>query len=298
MRVSEKLKDLSALLGLAGIEDPRREAEEILLLALGIDRARLIAHDPELDAETERRRLAPIVELRLRRVPLQYIAGSVEFMGLTIKVGAGVLIPRPETEFLAEEILKLAAGKFPPKKPDAKKPDAREKHVPRKMKILDLCTGSGCIALALARVFSDCPVDAVDVSEAALRYARDNASINGINNVRFIEGRLFGPVAGNRYDLIVSNPPYIKSADVAGLQPEVSFHEPREALDGGADGLDFYRRILGAAGGFLNAGGLVVLEAGFGQAADIAEIARGAGFTGVRFIADYGGVERILVAHG
>jgi len=283
MRASEKLNGLAALLKQAGIEEPRREAGEILLLALGVDRARLIAFDPEVDDEAARLRLDTIVARRIRREPLQYIAGRVEFLGLSIKVGPGALIPRPETELLAEETIRLAAVKF-----------AANKTASGNIKILDLCTGSGCIALALARAFPAASVDAVDVSEAALEYARKNASINGINNVRFITGRLFEPLGGGRrYDLLVSNPPYIKSADVAGLAPEISLYEPREALDGGPDGLEFYRAILGAAGRYLNAGGAVVLEAGFGQSADIAEIARRAGFSGVRFIADYGGVERI-----
>jgi release factor glutamine methyltransferase len=345
MRASEKLNRLAALLKTAGIEDPRREAEEIILLALGIDRARLIADDPEVDTGTERRKLAPIIERRMRRVPIQYIAGSVEFLGLTIKVGEGVLIPRPETEFLVEETIRLAAGKFAARgivhdesvareiahdelaareiahdelaaielapdelaarqlAPDKSAANrlAAEKPKTENPRILDLCTGSGCIALALAWAFPAGRVDAVDISEAALGYARENAAINGIKNVRFMAGRLFSPIAaegGQRYDLIVSNPPYIKSADIAGLQPEISLHEPREALDGGPDGLEFYREILGAARGYLSAGGLVALEAGFGQAADIAEIARRAGFNNVRFIADYGGVERIAVIDG
>lgn len=161
--------------------------------------------------------------------------------------------------------------------------------------ILDLCTGSGCIALALAKHFSSSTVIGTDRSEAAMVYATQNAKENGIGNVRFKLGDLFEPVSGMAFDCIVSNPPYVRRGEIRTLQREVKDYEPLEALDGGKDGLDFYRRILKDAPRYLKKGGTVLLEIGYDQAEEVREIAARNGFANISFIKDYAGIKRIFV---
>ncbi|MES0336513.1 MAG: peptide chain release factor N(5)-glutamine methyltransferase [Candidatus Magnetobacterium sp. LHC-1] len=270
-----KLKDIVALLKMAGIEEAQKEAETLLSVLSGLDRTAIYLNDPVIGDDI----ILPLIRNRQRRQPLAYIVGEVEFYGLTIAVGSGVLIPRPETELLVAE----AIGEL----------SVRSQ---RAFNVLDLCTGSGCIALSIARAYPQAHVTAVDVSEVALRYARDNSNINHIHNVTFLNGDLFAPIRKNsRFNLIISNPPYIKSADIDGLQPEISLHEPPEALDGGSDGLDFYRRILSAAGDYLNRDGIVIFEIGDGQGADITEIASEAAFNSVVIKRDYAQKERFAI---
>ncbi|MBF0338277.1 MAG: peptide chain release factor N(5)-glutamine methyltransferase [Nitrospirae bacterium] len=270
-----KLKDVVALLKMAGIEEAQKEAETLLSVLSGLDRTAIYLNDPAIGDDI----ILPLIRNRQRRQPLAYIVGEVEFYGLTIAVGPGVLIPRPETELLVAE----AIGEL------SVRPQ-------RAFNVLDLCTGSGCIALSIARAYPQAHVTAVDVSEAALHYARGNSNINHIHNVTFLNGNLFAPIRkDSRFNLIISNPPYIKSADINGLQPEISLHEPPEALDGGSDGLDFYRRILAAAGDYLNRDGVVIFEIGDGQGADITEIASEVGFNSVVIKRDYAQKERFAI---
>ncbi len=286
MTALDKLRELSQLFDKQGITDPAREASILLTAALDISNARLHS-DPPLIEDKISIKLDSLATRRIHGEPLQYIIGHVDFWGMRIHVGAGVLIPRPETELLVEEAIKVMmdAG-------TERQGDRRDKK--KQIEILDLCTGSGCIALALAKEFPQSDVYGIDRSAKALDYAKKNAESNGIRNVTFIEGDLFAPVSEDaRFDCIVSNPPYIRTGDISGLQREIDF-EPADALDGGLDGLDFYRRILKDASRYLKDNGPVIMEIGFDQAEDIRKLASNDGFRHIRFMKDYAGIDRIF----
>jgi release factor glutamine methyltransferase len=218
-----------------------------------------------------------MIKRRAGREPLQYITGHTDFMGLEISVGLGVLIPRPETELMAEQAIN---------KCNSLKPD-----------ILDLCTGSGCLALALAKNFPDSRVTGIDISEAALEYARKNAGANEISNVEFMKGHLFDPLGQNRtFDLIISNPPYIRRDEIEELQPEIKEWEPLNALDGGEDGLDFYREIIPAAREHLKENAALMFEVGFDGADNVAGIFKAAGYHKIQITKDYSEIKRIVYA--
>lgn len=268
----------SELLAGAGVSEAPREAELLLCHAAGLDRVTLYRDNPEIPAQANEL-YDSFIKRRMAREPMHYITRGLEFLGLRLRVGPGVLIPRPETEILVGEALRILALK--------------PIWMPR---VLDMCTGSGCIALAMARARPDADITASDESAAALGYAKESARDNNIHNVRFIEGHMFAPLEGMRFEMILSNPPYIPAGEIDGLEPEVSQWEPREALDGGADGLDFYREILTAAPCYLETPGAVVLELGAGQADQVAEIARSAGgFGSPAIIRDLAGHERVAV---
>ena len=254
----------------------------IVAQALQAGRAEIYVNNLEVDS-VQAQAIENMVLRRSRREPLQYITGSVEFLTLTLRVGQGVLIPRPETELMAEHAVKLLRGRN------------LEPGFYLRTTILDLCTGSGCLALALAAEFPGALVYGTDVSERALAYARQNARMNGISNASFMAGHLFDPLPAGRYfDLVLSNPPYVKSREIPLLQPEVRDWEPAAALDGGADGLDFYRQIVPAAAGRLKDGGVLMVEVGEGQAEEVAAMLRKAGYGEIMTKKDYGGIERIV----
>jgi release factor glutamine methyltransferase len=287
MRLLEALKSSTEYLERAGIEDALVDAELLVLHASAMERLPAYMENPEIDG-TLSAKIKRLLRRRAAGEPVQYIIGQVEFLGLRISVGKGVLIPRPETELLVQEAKKTVGsrgGGLPP-----------VQEAENKLHILDLCTGSGCIALALAHEFPSAAVYAADVSRQALKYAKKNAGINGISNVTFLEGSLFKPAQNISFDLIISNPPYIRSADIAGLQREIREWEPVSALDGGTEGLDFYREIFSGAKGRLKKDGVVFVELGFGQAEDVAKIARRSGFSSIKIMEDYAGIERILKA--
>ena len=296
MRLLDAIRESSEYLEQSGIEDPFEEAELLVLYAAAIDRLAAFVENPEAGKDLLRK-IRRLLRRRAKGEPLQYLIGHVDFLGLTITVGRGILIPRPETELLAREAIKIVQ--------DSRRKVPLPKNIERRSlngtqgpyRVLDLCTGSGCVALALARELPDARVYGSDVSEIAIRRAGANAQLNRIGNVTFLKGSLFGPVADAApFDMIVSNPPYIKTGEISGLQREIRDWEPRKALDGGEEGLDFYRRILSGAGGFLKQRGIVVVELGFGQAAAVTEIAKSSGFKKIRVIKDYAGIERILRA--
>ena len=332
MRLLDTIKSSSDYLEKSGVVDPLVDAELLALHAAGIDRLRAYMDNPEAD----RRLLSRINRLVKRRAagePLQYILGHVEFLGVEIRVGKGVLIPRPETELLVEEAIKTVKNKALNVKRSGNNPSPVTHHPlhilqtgkskalsvysskknpsvlsPSRVSsaqgrsdlqpsaILDICTGSGCIALALAKEFPATRVYATDVSAKAIKYARDNADQNRIRNVTFLKGSLFTPLAEHSFDLITANPPYINTSAISGLQREVREWEPLRALDGGEDGLDFYRKILSKAAGYLNEGGWIFFELGFGQSEAVAEIAAHAGFNNIELIKDFSGIDRVLQA--
>jgi release factor glutamine methyltransferase len=290
MTVTDKIKEVSAFLKSKGIEDAHKESEIIVTHCLGIDKTVLYRDNPAL-SEKDVREIEAVLQRRAKREPLQYILGHVEFCGLKIKVGQGVLIPRPETELLAEEVIKAISTSNPP-------------FTKSELKILDLCTGSGCLALAIAKHFPDAEVYGTDISKDAIRYAKENAGLNAVKNVTFLKGSLFEPlkqimfsdVQSFKFDVIVSNPPYIRSGDMPNLQPEINKWEPRNALDGGEDGLSYYRTIFSEARKYLMLSGVIFLEIGEGQAAEVSEIAMQNCFRNIYVIKDYSGIERIITA--
>ena len=274
-----KLKELSLLFKRAGIEDHAKEATSLLTETLCIDKVALYTGSLEIDEKISKE-IDSLAARRVQGEPLHYIIGHVNFYGLKMHVGKGVLIPRPETELIVEEAIRLISGRD------------------GSLAVLDLCTGSGCIALAVAKGIQRAAVFGIDRSEKALSYARRNARCNGIGNVVFIEGNLFNPLnADAQFDCIISNPPYIRSNDISGLQKEISY-EPIEALDGGEDGLEFYRRILDEAPRYLKKNGIVILEISFDQTNDIRRLAAQHGFRNIVFVKDYAGIERIFIGEG
>lgn len=284
MNAIDKLKEAKGILSDAGIENPERDAESALSHCLGIERVVLYRDNPGIPDEMNAQ-IDAVLKRRTGREPLQYILGYTEFYGLKIKVGTGVLIPRPETELLAEEAIRTITN--------YKSQDAGELQDSSFM-ILDLCTGSGCIALALAKAFPDAQVYGTDMSADALGYAKENAGLNNIKNIIFLKGDLFKPSNDMQFDMIVSNPPYIRKEDMKLLQPEITDWEPVAALDGGEDGLDYYRKIISGAGDYFREEGILLLEIGMGQSGQIREMAEDEGFDNIQILKDYAGIDRIV----
>jgi release factor glutamine methyltransferase len=289
MRLLDALRSSTEYLERAGIGDAFADAEILTFHAAGADRLAAYMENPEINSRL-RTKIRRLVGRRAKGEPLQYIVGHVDFLGLTITVGKGVLIPRPETELVAEEAIRQVEGHMS----GVRSSDGVSPHAAR---ILDLCTGSGCIALAVAKAVPEADVWATDVSKVALRFAGKNARSNGVGNVTFLQGSLFDPLPdGAVFDLVVSNPPYIVSAEIPGLQREIKDWEPLAALDGGPDGLEFYRRIFSSVGSYLRDGGAVICELGFGQAVAVEDIARSSGFGNISVKKDLAGIDRILKA--
>jgi release factor glutamine methyltransferase len=283
-----------ALLEDASLRIPRRDAELLLLDLLGRDRTWLHLHadDALQDALTEDQHadFARRVARRAQQEPVQHITGTQEFFGLPLHVTAATLIPRPETEHLVEAVLEWSRTE-------------RVGDVARPLRIVDIGTGSGAIALALARHLPQAQLTALDLSAAALEVARANTTRLGLaDRVRLLHSDLLSALepelaAGTRFDAIVSNPPYIPLSDAPTLAAEVRSYEPHTALFSGADGLGHYRRILPAAHAALRTGGLLALEFGFGQREALrALLLDAAAWHSIRFIDDYAGIPRVALA--
>ncbi|AMV73574.1 N5-glutamine S-adenosyl-L-methionine-dependent methyltransferase [Desulfuromonas sp. DDH964] len=267
------LKWTSGYLAERGIDNGRLDAELLLADLLQLDRVGLYLNfDRPLNA-AELTDFRQRVGRRARREPLQYILGRAEFWSLPFRVGPAVLVPRPDTEVLVEEALARAT------------PAAR---------ILDVGTGSGAIAVALAHELPAARVAAVDISKEALLLAAENARVNGVaERVTFTPGNLHA-LADGEFDLVVANPPYIAATDLAGLMPEVRDFEPQLALDGGSDGLDAYRALARQASKLLVPGGWLLVEVGAGQAPAVQELLAAAGFGELFCRADYAGIPRVV----
>lgn len=266
-----------------GIENTAQEAELLLCRALDCKRHELFLNAQKELPEAAFERFTGFIERRLKREPLQYILGSEEFCGLSIKVTPAVLIPRPETEVLVEEAVKALSG-------------LQDK----RSTVIDLCTGSGCVAIAVAKRINGA-VYATDVSPEALTVAKENAALNNASGmITFLQGDLFTPLDGlgikGTASAVLANPPYIKTTDMETLQPEVLLYEPKTALDGGKDGLDFFRRISQEGVEWLKPGGFLFFEVGFGQAGTVKEIIEKSGFKEVGIIKDRSGIERVARA--
>ncbi|MDD5252737.1 MAG: peptide chain release factor N(5)-glutamine methyltransferase [Candidatus Omnitrophota bacterium] len=255
------------------------EAELVLTHVLNCDRLSLYLNkDINLNRDKSAL-LSSILKRRMLGEPVQYILGETEFMGFKFKVDNRVLIPRPETEILVETAIEKL----------------RQEGV-TSPKILDLGTGSGCIAVALAKNLEAADVWASDVSNAALQLAKENAGLNNVE-VKFLQSDIFSALKlkSEKFDLIISNPPYISDGDFGSLAKEI-FFEPQLALKAGKDGLDFYRRIISRAGFYLKGNGLLMFEVGLNQANFVKEMLQRQGFNQLSLIRDYNNIERIVTA--
>jgi release factor glutamine methyltransferase len=305
-----------------GIDDARLEAELLLAHALGLERMQLYMQHDRAVGEPQLSAFRDLVKRRSQRVPTQYLLGRAHFRNLTLKVTPAVLIPRPETELLVDEALDILQpkkrpawtfdhGEFVDHRPEPAAAEGQGELIergdappaPAHPRVLDLCTGSGCIALAVA---SECPAAAVvatDVSAEALAVARENAAALGLEDrVALLEGDLFAaleplPPEERVFDLVTCNPPYVGEADVAGLMPEVRDHEPHVALSAGPEGLALVDRLLAGVAAHLKPGASLLMEIGYDQAARVRqrlEAAEGLQLVGIR--KDYGGHERVVHA--
>lgn len=261
---TERLKE-------ARIEEAALDARLLLEEVCGTDRNYLLVHGNEPVTEDQYECYVNYIERRRHHIPLQHILGYQEFMGLHFAVTQDVLIPRQDTETLVEEVMRnLHDG----------------------MHILDMCTGSGCILLSILKYSNDCVGVGVDLSEKALTVAKENARALGLN-AEFIQSDLFENVSG-KYEIIVSNPPYIPSRVIPTLMEEVREHDPWMALDGKEDGLYFYREIIRQAGEYLYPGGMLFFEIGCEQAADVSRYMKEAGYREVAVCKDLSGLDRVV----
>lgn len=264
------------ILSQAHIEDPKTDAWVLLEMVCKIDRNYYFMHQDDELSEEQKQEYGFLLAKRAERVPLQYITGNQEFMGLSFTVNSNVLIPRQDTELLVENAIELLNDNW---------------------KVLDLCTGSGCIAVSIAHygMNKNVQVTAIDVSKSALLVAKENATQNQVQ-VEFIRSDLFERVSG-QYQMIVSNPPYIPTKVLEGLQPEVRDFEPHLALDGQDDGYYFYRKIATEAGQYLMDGGIILLEIGHDQAVVVSGLLKEAGFKDIVVKKDLSGFDRLIICH-
>ena len=287
MNYRECYENGRAALEAVGIEEAAWDARLLLEYVCETNRNDLLVHgDYPVDVDKEAKYFE-LLEKRKQRIPLQHLTGVQEFMGLEFKVNEHVLIPRQDTEILVEEVLKnLHDG----------------------MHVLDMCTGSGCILISLLNYSNDCQGVGVDISEEALKVARENAKKllggkivsegecpDGVDDesVIFIQSDMFENVIG-KYEIIVSNPPYICSDVIPTLMPEEKDHEPMQALDGTADGLFFYRKIVDESKSYLTGGGMLYFEIGYDQAEAVSKLMQEAGFAEINVVKDYAGLDRVV----
>lgn len=254
------------------------DSELLLMHVLKRNKAWLMTHGEDDVPDDACVRFLEFLERRYCGEPMQHITGECEFYGLPFRINGDVLVPRPDTEHLVEKVIEAAQGFARPR-------------------IVDVGTGSGAIAVALAHHLQEAEITATDLSAPALAVARENAKRNEMEDrIRFLEGDLLGPVAGERFEIVVSNPPYVPNTDRALIAVEVREYEPAVALFAGEDGLDVYRRLLPQAHAALVPGGYIALEIGFSQADSIRNLLGEAGFAKVQFMADLQGIPRVASA--
>ena len=267
------LADGTKMLTQAGIDEAELDARYILEYITGLNSAQYFIHSEDIIEKNKAEEFFRLIERRSKRIPLSYVIGTRDFFGLTFKVDENVLIPEQETELLVEEVIKHSEGKS----------------------VLDMCTGSGCIAISIALFGKPSKVAASDISEKALEVARENAKSLKAGEISFIQGDKFENVT-DKFDIIVSNPPYIETGEIDELMPEVRDYIPRLALDGDIDGLKFYRIISKEAVKKLNKNGRIFYEIGYNQSRAVAPILLENGFTDVKIMKDYSGLDRIVMA--
>ena len=267
------LADGAKMLAQAGIDEAELDARYILEYITGLNSAQYFIHSEDVIEKDKAEEFFRLIERRSKRIPLSYVIGTRDFFGLTFKVDENVLIPEQETELLVEEVIKHSEGKS----------------------VLDMCTGSGCIAISIALFGKPSKVAASDISEKALEVARENAKSLKAGEISFIQGDMFENVT-DKFDIIVSNPPYIETGEIDELMPEVRDYITRLALDGDKDGLKFYRIISKEAVKKLNKNGRIFYEIGYNQSRAVASILLENGFTDVKIMKDYSGLDRIVMA--
>jgi release factor glutamine methyltransferase len=258
----------------AGIAESRIDSWLLAESVLGVSRQDLFLEPEKSVSEEQAQKYLNAVSVRVKHIPLQHITGYQQFMDLEFVVNKDVLIPRPETELLVEQVVSYIKD--------------------NDVKVLDMCTGSGCIAVSVDRMCANADVTAVDISEKALKVAGEN-NIRNEGRVTFVQSDLFENIH-ETYDIIVSNPPYIPTSDIETLMEEVREHEPRLALDGSTDGLKFYREICTNAVNYLNENGKIFLEIGYDQGRTVPELLRENGFTDIQVLKDLSGNDRMVIA--
>ncbi len=274
MTVMEVCKAMADKLASAGIEDSQSDSKILFEYITGVTTSELYLNpDKELSNESVNKCMEA-VNKRIDHIPVQHITGRQEFMGLEFAVNEHVLIPRFDTEVLVEEAMRIELSH---------------------LRILDMCTGSGCILLSLLHYSHDCEGVGVDISPEALEVARMNADRLGID-AEFVLSDLFDGLKDNKltYDLIISNPPYIPTDVIPTLMEEVKEHEPILALDGSADGLDYYRRIISESPAFITKGGNLMFEIGYDQGEAVSGLMRDAGYSDVEVVKDLSGLDRVV----
>lgn len=259
----------------AGVPDAALDAWYLLQMVCKIERSYYYVHGEEDITQDAQKEYEIAVQKRAEHIPLQYIIGEQEFMGLRFKVNSNVLIPRQDTETLVEQVLKIV------------KPG---------MKVLDLCTGSGCVLISVLKNAPELTGMGSDISQTALLVAKENAKLHEVD-AEWVRSDLFDNIT-ETFDVIMANPPYIPTGEILSLMPEVRDFEPENALDGGADGLDFYRKITGQVKDYLNPGGYVYMEIGYDQGEAVSELMRNAGFTEVEVIKDLARNDRVVKGKG
>ena len=278
MTIKELLNQAVIMLKNENIEAPKNKARMLLQATLKKSREYLMIYDNKEVENIDRDRYIKNVKRLILGEPLQYITGIQEFMKLNFLVTKDVLIPRPDTEILVEEVIRKA------------------ENIPNPV-ILDLCTGSGAIAVSLAKYIKNVHICAVDISSKALEIAKKNAELNGVkNNIEFIESNLFDKIKERKFDIIVSNPPYIETETIKTLSKDVQ-NEPKIALDGGKDGLDFYRKIADSGSKYLNRQGYICLEIGYNQRIAVRQILENKKrYVNINCIKDLCGNDRVITA--
>lgn len=275
MTYREALSRGELLLEEHGIEDAKVDAWLLLAMVCKMDRNYYYMHMNEDITEEQQAEYTSVLKKRAERIPLQYITGEQEFMGLKFLVNSNVLIPRQDTEVLVEEALKKI------------KPG---------MEVLDLCTGSGCIIISILKNAPEVTGVAADISKQALNIAKENAKLNEVS-VRFETSDLFNSIKGT-FDVIVSNPPYIPTEEITKLMPEVRDFEPYDALDGKEDGLYFYRKIIQEGKQYLKPDGYLMFEIGYDQGEDVSELMQRAGYGEIKVVKDLAGLDRVVIGKG
>ena len=254
------------------VEEAKNSAWQLMEFVWHINRSYYFAHSGDIIRDSEKMQYMSLIRRRAEHEPLQYITNQAHFMGYTYYVNEDVLIPRFDTEILVEEV---------------------GKHVRPDNRVLDMCTGSGCIAIALGLEHTRLNITGVDISPNAIDIARRNAEELKAD-VTFVESNLFDKVTG-KYNIIISNPPYIRTAEISGLMSEVQSHEPRLALDGKCDGLYFYRQIVELAHNYLFENGYLAFEIGYDQRAEVSQMMKAAGYHNIEVTKDLAGLDRVVI---
>ena len=296
MKTRILVKDGEYRLSKAGVMDAKIDAEELFCFLTGDDKVTLFLKAGEEVSEEVTEKYNELIERRASRIPLQHITGTQDFMGYTFKVTPDVLVPRQDTETLVIEAAKIVREIRAQKD---KLPLLKRLKEGRSISVMDLCCGSGAVGIALNKICGGLNVIATDISEEALKIARENAQTIR-TEIKFFQGDMFGALDSKqqkerKFDVILSNPPYIKTNMLALLQDEVKLHEPRKALDGGRDGLDFYRIIVKEAANYLKDEGWLIMEIGYDQGEDLRKMIKDDGrYTPAEVIKDLPGKDRVV----